>query len=85
MTIRLHIERLVLDGLPLAEASLPHVQAAVESRLTELLARGGLGVGLTGSQVVRSLRGGDVHVTAGLDDAGLGREIAGALYGGIGR
>ena len=85
MTIRLHIERLVFDGLPISQAALPHVQAALESRLTELIAHGGLAPGLTGSQVVPSLRGGDVHVTAGLDDAGLGRQIAGALYGGLGR
>jgi hypothetical protein len=85
MTITLHIERLVFDGLPLSEAALPHVQAAIESRLAELIASGGLGVGLAGSQVVPSLRGGDVHMAAGLDDAGLGRQVAGALYGGIGR
>jgi hypothetical protein len=85
MNVRLHIERLVFDGVPVSEASLPHVQAAIEAELTALIAGGGLGMGLTGSQVVPSLRGGDVHVAAGLDDAGLGRQVAGALYGGIRR
>jgi len=85
MNVRLHIERLIFDGLPVSEASLPHVQAAVVAELTELIAHGGVAVGLNGTREVPSLRAGDLQVTAGIDDAGLGRQIAGALFGGIGR
>ena len=85
MNVRLHIERLVFDGVPVSDAALPHVRAAIETELTQLLAQGGLAGELTADRVVPSLRGGDLQATAGTDDAGLGRQIAGALYGGIGR
>ena len=85
MNVRLHIERLVFDGLPVSDASLPHVQAAIVAELTELIAHGGVAVGLTGNHDVPSLRAGDLQMAAGIDDAGLGRQIAGALYEGIGR
>ena len=37
MNINLHIERLILDGLPITRQQGPHVQAAVEAELTRLL------------------------------------------------
>jgi hypothetical protein len=37
MKINLHIERLVLDGLPIDHHDAPLVQAAVETELTRLL------------------------------------------------
>ena len=40
--IHLHIERLVLDGLPIDRGQGPHVQAAVEAELTRLLTENGL-------------------------------------------
>lgn len=85
MNVRLHIERLVFDGLPVSDAAMPHVRAAIEAELTELIARGGLAAGLGGNQVLPLLRGAELQMPAGLDDAGLGRQIALALYGGIGR
>jgi hypothetical protein len=85
MNVRLHIERLVLDGLPLAQAAAPHVQAAIETELARLISAGGVSGDFTGYRVVPSLRGGDLPATAATDAAGLGRLIAGALYGGIGR
>jgi hypothetical protein len=38
MSISLHIERLILEGLPVASNSGPQLQAAVEAELTRLLA-----------------------------------------------
>ena len=40
--IHLHIERLILDGLPIERAQGPHVQAAVEAELARLLTENGL-------------------------------------------
>ena len=40
--IHLHIERLILDGLPIECAQGPHVQAAVEAELARLLTENGL-------------------------------------------
>ncbi len=40
MTVRVHIDRLILDGLPVDRLTAPQVQAAVEAELTRLLAAG---------------------------------------------
>ena len=85
MNVSLYIDRLILDGLPLSEASGPHVQAAIETELARLISVGGVSPTFAGDRVVPSLRGGDVQMTAGGGDADLGRQIAGALYGGIGK
>ena len=42
MKIRVHIDRLVLDGLPVTSAQGAHVRAAVERELARRLATGGL-------------------------------------------
>ena len=85
MNVRLHIERLILDGLPLSEAGAPHVQAAIETELARLIAAGGVSADFAGDRIVPSLRGGDLRMSLGGGDADLGRQIAGALYGGIGK
>ena len=46
MTIHVHIERLVLDGLPVTHAQGPQVRAAVEAELARWLAERGLAPGL---------------------------------------
>jgi hypothetical protein len=84
MRVRLHIERVVLDGLPVSEGAGPHVQAALEVELARLVAAGGLSPAVQGGMVVPAIRGGDLRLTAGGDHAELGRQIAGGLYGAIG-
>jgi len=42
MNINLHVERLVLDGLPVTRSQGPLLQAAVEAELASLLAKDGL-------------------------------------------
>ncbi|MDT8760900.1 hypothetical protein MZO42_19545 [Sphingomonas psychrotolerans] len=39
MIVNLHIDRLVLDGLPMRSHERPLIQAAVEAELTRLIAR----------------------------------------------
>ena len=85
MNVMLHIERLVFDGLPVSEAALPHLHPAIETELARLIADGGVSVDFSADRLVPSLRGGDVRMTAGGREAVLGRQIAGALYGGIGK
>lgn len=85
MNINLHIERLVLDGISVSDGGGPHVQAAIETELARLLAVGGVSAAFHTGQAVPSVRGGDLHLTAGGSHAELGRHIAGALYGGIGK
>ena len=85
MNIRIHIERLVLDGLPLAPGQAPFVQAAVEAELVRLLAAGGVAPGLSGLGAVPALRAGGLQLAPDAAPAGVGRQIARAVYGGIGR
>jgi hypothetical protein len=85
LRIQLHIDRLVLDGLPVDWTSGPAIKAAVEAELTRLLSKGGLAPELASGIVVPALRGGSINVADKVEPAALGRDIAGAVYGGIRR
>lgn len=85
MRIELHIERLVLDGLPLTRADGALVQAAVEAELARLLAEGGLGPGLLAGVALPSLRVDAVQLAAGSSPAQIGQQIGRAVFGGLGR
>ena len=83
MNINLHIERLVLEGIPLAGDDVRRVQAAIEAELTKLVAGSGDGgAGLAGRDV-EYVRGSDIRMAADEDPGVGGQNIAGALYGGI--
>ena len=85
MKINLHIERLVLDGLPVDSTKGGRVRAAVEKELARLLAAGGLSQHLGAGAAVPRLRGGNIKVTKGVQAGGLGRSIARAVHEGIGK
>jgi hypothetical protein len=85
MNVRLHIERVVLDGLPVSVGSGPQVQAAIEAELGRLIAAGGVSPAFRARQVLPAIRARDVQMTAGGDHAELGRQIAASVYGGVGR
>ena len=80
MSVRVHIERLVLDGLPLEAADGPAVHAAVEAELTRLLAQEGVGPGFQSGGALASLRGADFQLSSASDSGALGREIGGAVH-----
>ena len=80
--IHLHIERLVLDGVPVNGAQA--LQGAVEAELGRLLAASGLAASLAAGAAVPSLRVGDIRLAAGQGVDVLGGQIAGAVFGGIG-
>lgn len=84
MTINLHIERLVLDGLPVTSLEGPLVRGAVEKELTRLLGERGLSREIRGGVAVPSLRGGGIEIGAESQPAKLGRSIARAVHEGIG-
>jgi hypothetical protein len=85
VNVRLHIERLVLDGLPVAPGQAPLVQAAMEAELARLFAAGGIAAGLPDLGAVPALRAGALQFEAGTAPAQIGVQIAQAVYGGIGR
>lgn len=80
MTLRLHIDRLILDGLPVGYADRGALKAAVASELSRLLADRGLRAGLAAGGAVPSLPGGSIELPKETTPGGLGGQIARALH-----
>lgn len=80
MKINVHIERLVLDGI---EVRHPHaVRQALGKELTRQLRRQGLPPDF-GAGATPFVTGGGVQFNPRTPAAGLGRQVAGAVYRGI--
>ena len=79
MNIRVHIERLVLDGLPISRHDGPSVQAAVEAELGRLLAAGKLSPELRAGGALASVRANSIKVKKNSTPVTLGQQIAGSL------
>lgn len=87
MNIELHIERLVLegiDGVDTAPGRGEQLREAVSVELTRLLRDGGLADTVTRGGAVPRLRAPSAELSASGPDH-LGRQLAGAIYRGIGR
>jgi hypothetical protein len=84
MNIELHIERLILDSLPIERSQAPHIQAAVESELTRLLTENGLAASLQGGGAVSSVQANAIQLAPGSSPAQMGAQIAQSVYGSIG-
>ena len=82
MSVRLHIDRLVLDGVNVRAADRPRLQAAIESELARLIASGGISPELTNGIAVPSVRAPQISLSN--DSKQLGTSIASAVYGGVG-
>lgn len=85
MKIRLHIERLVLDGLPVATRDGPLVRAAVERELTRLLEERGISGTLRAGTTLPRVRASSVRLAPEMRAAQLGHQIARSVFTGIGR
>lgn len=85
MNVNLHIERLILEGIDLDPAQRPILRAAVEAELGKLLAEGGVGESLAAGGAVPALKVGGFEMRGEGNPAQLGPQIAGAVYGGIGK
>jgi hypothetical protein len=82
MKIHLHIERLVLEGVAVDQPRI--LGKALERELTTRLREGGLSPDLRSGGAVPHVRGGAIKLGQGSHPAGLGTQIAGAVYRGIG-
>lgn len=85
MNVNLHIERLVLDGLELDPAKRDSFKSGIERELTALLTAGGIGSQLSAGVAVPRIDGPSFQVQRDNSPLQLGRQIAGSIYGGIGR
>lgn len=85
MNVRVHIERLILDGLPVTSDQGGLVRAAVESELTRSLAADELAPGLMTSGSVPRVPGGTIQLAGETQPVRLGAQIARAVHGGLTR
>ena len=87
-SITIHIERLILDGLPTAPIR-PYqrraLQAAFESELTQLLMKGELTFDLQTGGIRKQLPAGVLALNAEEPVEILGKKLAQAVYRGIGQ
>jgi hypothetical protein len=84
MNVNLHIERLVLDGVDIAPHQRYHLRAAVQAELARLMSVGGLAGAIAGGGAVPNIPGQSIQLQRQNSPGELGRQIAGAVYGGIG-
>jgi hypothetical protein len=84
MTIRLHVERLALEGLTLTGAERARLEHAVVGELTRLLEADGPerahGAFVEGGAIA-GLRGAEVVMAPGGSTAALGVQVAQSVYG----
>ena len=80
--LRLHIERLVLDGVSTADPA--GLGRAVEAELTRLLAQHVTPFPSTTGADVQRLDAGDVSWGEGASSEALGARVAGAVYKSLG-
>ena len=84
VNIRVHIERLILEGLTVGQNEAAQVQAAVETELARLVETGGLAPELKTGTNLASVAAG--NLTLGRERTGtfLGGQIARSVYDGVG-
>ena len=85
MNINLHIERLILDGLPIEGVDRRSLRLAMETELARLLTQGGVTRSLQTGTALPSVRADSIQLTAQNSPAQLGRQIAGSVHSGINR
>jgi hypothetical protein len=84
MKMNIHIERLILEGLPASSAQGPQIGSAIQEELVRLLAAHGLTDELRGGIAVPRIRAGTIQLGAENQPAKLGASIAQAVHEGIG-
>ncbi len=84
-SINVHVERLVIEGVPLPAGHERLLQRAFEGELVRLLEKGGIAPHLTAGGARPGGPVGGAGVSTSGDAAHLGREIARSVYRGIGK
>jgi hypothetical protein len=82
MNVRLHIERLVLDGVPMPHRDRSRLLSAVESELARLFATRGVPHAAATGWATPAIDGGSIAPAA--HAATFGRDVARAVYRGLG-
>jgi hypothetical protein len=82
MKIHVHIERVILDGVPADHPRL--LRQALARELTRQLAEGGLSAEFSRGGTVPYVGGGVIEIGKEHSAAKLGAQVGGAVYRGIG-
>ena len=85
MKIHLHIERMVVDGLPLTARDGALLRAALEAELTRLLAQPQPDGARPTSLAVPRVRADGIRIAQAAKPAEVGQQIARSVHGAIGR
>ena len=85
MKINLHIERLVLEGLPLSSGQAPLVQLAVQQELTRLLRSNGIAPGFMSGGAMPHASGGNMQLAPETSPRQMGTQIAQSVHEGLGK
>jgi hypothetical protein len=85
MTIRVHIERLVLDGVQVGPGQGAQVKAAVASELQRLLAANGLTPGISSWGAVPAVTAESIQLSEDNHPRDVGHRIAQSVYGELGQ
>ena len=80
LSLRLHIERLVIDGLPFAGRDAALFQSSLETELTRLLRDGRFSADGVHSVALASLPAAQCALGEAADARASGRRVAGTLY-----
>ncbi len=83
MRVDMMIDQLVLNNFPLTASDRVILQRAVEEELARLVAEGMADHSFEPAGTVRAIQTDPIHLSTRLDPAGLGLQIAGAIYGGL--
>lgn len=84
MNVQLHIERLILEDLPIARSQRALVQAAVENELTRLITVNGVAPTIMAGGARPSAPMTVIQMAERATPGQLGHQIAHAVYQGIG-
>lgn len=83
MRINLHIERLVIEGLPLEQAHASLVQSAVQQELAQLLGSKGIAPALMTGGAMSQAQGSNLRVGRESSPRQLGTQIANSVHEGL--
>jgi hypothetical protein len=85
MNIQVHIDRLILEGLPVESARYPLLKATVEAEIARLLVEQGLTPGLARRGDSAESRGSIIRPARSASVQEWGRQIGRAVYEGFSR
>jgi len=85
MNVRVHIDRLILEGVPVDSARRPDLKAAVEAEIARLVAEQGIAPELAAQGSRAESRGSTIRPASDARAEQWGRQIGRAVYEGFSR